>query len=51
MSVMEMRFAITAPKPPPMARPPTTSIQPKKSVGGEITSVVTMAMPMPSMPN
>jgi hypothetical protein len=43
--------AITAPMPPPMAMPPTTSTQPIASVGGCAASVVKTAMVMPSMPS
>ena len=50
MAVMAMRRAVTAPTLPPMARPSTISAKPP-SDGVASASVVTMAMPMPIMPN
>ena len=45
-----MRRAITAPMPPPMARPPTISSQVSAEPSLSCASVVAMAMAMPTMP-
>jgi len=50
MSVIFTRRASTAPMPPPMARPPTISNQLSGSETPATSSVVTMAMAMPTMP-
>ena len=51
IAVIGTRRAITAPVPPPSAKPRTTSVQAPKPPGGCDASVVTMAIAMPTMPN
>ena len=51
IAVIGTRRAITAPVPPPIARPRTTSAQAPVPAGGWYASVVTMAIAMPTMPN
>src|SRR5436305_9985970 len=51
IDVIGTRRAITAPVPPPMPRPSTTSAQAPSEAGGCDASVVTMAIAMPIMPN
>src|SRR5215467_12237570 len=51
IAVMGTRRAITAPVPPPIAMPTTTSAQAPMPAGGWEASVVTMAIAMPIMPN
>ena len=51
IEVIGTRRAITAPVPPPMARPTTTSVQAPKPAGGWAASVVSTAIAMPIMPN
>src|SRR3954469_9331515 len=50
IDVIGTRRAITAPTPPPMAMPRTTSSQPMPSAGGCAASVVATAIAMPAMP-
>ena len=51
IEVIGTRRAITAPVPPPIAMPSTTSPQAARSDGGCAASVVTIAIAMPIMPN
>ena len=50
IEVIGTRRAITAPMPPPMATPSTTSTQAMPSAGGWLASVVPTAIAMPIMP-
>ena len=51
IAVIGTRRAVTAPMPPPIAMPTTTSTQAPTPAGGCDASVVTIAITMPIMPN
>ena len=51
IAVIGTRRAVTAPMPPPIAMPITTSTHEPTPPGGCAASVVTIAIAMPIMPN